>query len=271
HTRLETCARIRIRAQRSPSRIDLRQRRIQLCSGPELSRTCIALQLTNTRTAVGKQDVDRYRRAERQNRREPELARQLKHSRESESMPLIVRRWTILAPQVVRVDRPIRERNLIVVGVVERARQRVRRSKLRVCCKALLDTQQQAVVLRAHARLEVLHEVRSTDDRIKRYRTDNTTDNEVCTDVAHVIGAKGKVFAQLALNSDIDLVDHRVLKIIVDDVDAARSSARQNESGERICQRGSARRNHAVDRIEKKLRWNEEKITGANLHRQRAT
>src|ERR1043166_598131 len=100
-------------------------------------------------------------------------------------MSLIVRRRTVFTAQVVGVYRPVRERNLIVVGVVERARQRVRRSKLVVLRETLLQTQQQAVVLSPHTRLEVLHDVWSTDDGIEGHCADHTTDDEVRADVAH--------------------------------------------------------------------------------------
>ncbi len=66
-------------------------------------------------------------------------------------------------------------------------------------------------------------------------------------------------------------MDHRILQIVVDDIDAACSCARQNKSRERVCERRRARRKHAVHRIEKKLRRDKENVAGANFNRQSAT
>src|ERR1043165_6079086 len=185
-------------------------------------------------------------------------------------MTLIVWRWAILATQVVRIYRPIRKRDLIVVRVVIRTRKSVRGSKLVMIRKPSFETQQQPVVLRSHTRFEILHDVRSANDRIERHGSDDATDDEVGANVAHVIGTESKLATKLALHARVHLLDHRVLEIIVDDVDAAGSGAGQHKSGERVRKRRGARRKHAVDRIEKKRRRNEKKISGANLDRQRA-
>src|SRR6185503_13271960 len=126
-------------------------------------------------------------------------------------MTLIVRCRPILATQIIRVYRTIRKRNLIVIGIVERARQRVRRSKLVITRKTLFETQQQTVILRSHTRLEVLHDLWSTDDRIEMHGADNTPDDEVCADVTHVVSANREVLGELTLYADVHLVDHRVL------------------------------------------------------------
>ena len=57
--------------------------------------------------------------------------------------------------QVIRVDRAVGERDLIVVGVVEGFRQRVGRAQLIAVREAFLDAQEQPVVLRLDARFQV--------------------------------------------------------------------------------------------------------------------
>ena len=79
--------------------------------------------------AVGHQDVHRHAGRDRPDRRDADAAGRVPHAGEREAMPLIVRRRAVLAAQVVRIDRPVRERNLIVVRVVERLRQRVGRAE----------------------------------------------------------------------------------------------------------------------------------------------
>src|SRR5215213_187297 len=66
-------------------------------------------------------------------------------------------------------------------------------------------------------------------------------------------------------------MDGGVLKIVVDDVDAAGPGSGQDEASERVCERRSAWRKDAVHRIEKERRRNKEKITGTNFDRERAT
>src|SRR5688500_16569483 len=90
-------------------------------------------------------------------------------------------------------------------------------------------------------------------------------------DVANVVGAQREVVAELLLNADIHLLDHRILEIVVDDVDASGACARQNKTCERIRERRRAGRKHAVDRIEKKLWRNEKQVSGAHFNGQRAT
>src|SRR5215208_521174 len=126
-------------------------------------------------------------------------------------MTLIVWRWTVFPAQIVRVYWSIRERNLIVVGIIIRTRQSVRGTKLQAIRKSLFQTQQQPVVIRAHARLQILNYFRTTDDGIKRHSTDNATDDEMRAGVAHVIGPKHELVTKLALHSNIKLMDHRVL------------------------------------------------------------
>src|SRR5262249_41661216 len=67
------------------------------------------------------------------------------------------------------------------------------------------------------------------------------------------------------------LVDHRVLHIVVDDVDTTGARARQHETRERVCQRRRRRRKDTIHRIEQKLRWNKENITGTHFDRKRAS
>src|SRR6185369_5676471 len=105
-------------------------------------------------------------------------------------MTLIVWRWPILAAQVVRVYRSIRKRNLIIVGVVVRSRQRVRSPKLIPVRKAPFETHYEPVIVCPDTRLEVLHDIRSAHDGIERHGANHATDNEMRTDVANVIRAQ---------------------------------------------------------------------------------
>src|SRR6185369_3535847 len=100
------------------------------------------------------------------------------------------------------------------------------------------------------------------DNGIEGNRANHASYDEVCADVANVVGAQDQLVAELLLNADAHLVDHRVLEIVVDDVDATRTCAWQHETGERIRERRRARRKHAVHGIEKKRRWNEEQVSG---------
>src|SRR5687768_13467655 len=90
-------------------------------------------------------------------------------------MALIVWRWPILQLQVVRIQWPIGKRNLIVVRVIESFRERVRSAQLIPGRESFLETQQQPVILRLHARLEIHNGVRSTYNRIENssYRASN--------------------------------------------------------------------------------------------------
>src|SRR6185503_18304277 len=120
-------------------------------------------------------------------------------------------------------------------------------------------------------RLQILHDVWSTHNRIEWHRADDAADNEMRAKVAHVVCTHDKLIAQLALYAGVHLVHHRVLQIVVDDVDATGAGARQHKSRERVCERRSRRRKHAVYRIEKKRRWDKEQIAGADLNRQRTS
>src|SRR5690348_4820408 len=103
-------------------------------------------------------------------------------------MTLIIRRGTVIQVQVLRIERSVRERNLIVVCKVERFRQRVRSTKLEVASVTFLQTHQEPVVLRSHTRLEIGDCIWSTDNGIEN-SSNRTTDDEVGSEVMQVIGS----------------------------------------------------------------------------------
>src|ERR1041384_6063153 len=122
-------------------------------------------------------------------------------------MALIVRRWPILQLQVVRVQRTIRKRDLIVVRVIERLRQRIRSTQLIPGGKSFLETQQQPVTLRLHTRLEIHNRIGPTHDRIEN-STNRATDDEMRAEVEQGIRAHD-VIGKLSLNAEVNLLDHR--------------------------------------------------------------
>src|SRR3954453_11570669 len=78
-------------------------------------------------------------------------------------MALIVRRRTVLAMQIVRIDWRVCKGNLIVVGVVKRLCQCVGAMELIAACKAAVHTEPQPVIMCVHARLEIRNSFRSAD------------------------------------------------------------------------------------------------------------
>src|SRR6185436_12870485 len=102
--------------------------------------------LWNSLTSVRDQDVHWNSRTDCQDRRHFESIGQLKNSGEGKSMSLIIRSRPIFQLQVVGVDWSVRKRNLIVVRIVERLRERVPRKELCPARQTLLQGKKQAVV-----------------------------------------------------------------------------------------------------------------------------
>src|SRR5262245_7016418 len=106
--------------------------------------------------------------------------------------------------------------------------------------ESLFETNEQPVVFRFDARLQIGNGIRSTDNRIE-YGTDGTSNDEVRAEVVQVVCSKHVVASKLTLNSEIELLDHRVLHRVVDDIDAPRSGAGKDESRKWIRQSGRSR------------------------------
>src|SRR5262249_497564 len=132
-----------------------------------------------------------------------------------------------------RIDRPIEKRYLVIVGVVERLRQRVRRADLVAVGIAFLNTQEEPVILGLDTRLQVDHAVRAADNGIED-ASNRPADDEMRPEVMQVIGLDYEVASKFTLNSEVALLNHRVLKVVVDDVYAGSPSAWKRESSEWI-------------------------------------
>ena len=207
------------------------------------------------------QDVHRHARGQRPDRRQAEAGRRVPRRRQREAVPLIVGRRAVLPVQVVGVDRPVAERNLVVVGVVERLGEGVRRAHAQTLRQPPLDAREQGVVVRAHARFEVDDAVGSADDRVED-DADVTPDDEVRPERVDAVQPHAPLVAHLVLDAQVELLRLRVLHRVVDDVDPRRAGARQDEAGERV---GDARRKRR-----QALRPEEEHVAGAHFDRQRA-
>ena len=66
-------------------------------------------------------------------------------------MALIVGRRPVLEPQIVWIDRPTGERDLIIVRVIERFRQSVGSPQLIVVRETLFGAHKQAIIFRLDA------------------------------------------------------------------------------------------------------------------------
>ena len=110
--------------------------------------------------------------------------------------------------------------------------------------RTLLDAQQQPVILCLNARFQIYHGVWSTNHRIED-GADGASNDEMRAEIVQVVGAQHVVISKLPLNADIHLLHHRVLHSVVDDINARRPRARQDEPGKRISQCRRARRKHA--------------------------
>ena len=177
-------------------------------------------------------------------------------------MPLIVRRRTVLASQVVRVDRAVAERDLIVVGVVVGLARTCTRRGTRIGRKAPLELDEQGIVVRLRARLEVDDAVGTADDRVE-HRADGAPDDEVGAVVVHDIDANTCRRPSWRSTPSRHLVHLRVLQSRVDDVDARGAGAGQDKPGERVRRARGERRHEAGRGVD------EEQVAGADLDRQR--
>ena len=178
-------------------------------------------------------------------------------------MPLIIGSRPVLPAEIVGIDRPIGEWNLIVVGVVERRRQRVREAEPQPG-SAPLGADEQCVVVRVHARFEVDDAIRSADHGIE-HLANGPAGNEMRADVVDTVDAKDNLPGERALEPKVPLLHTRILQSIIDDVDSRRAGAGKNEPGEGVGKRRRDGRKPSGCRIQK------EHIAGPYFDRQRAT
>src|SRR5215831_4431796 len=90
----------------------------------------VALQQRDAGAAVRQENVHRDSRRNRPYRREHEFEWQCEIPGQSESMTLIVGRGTVVEPEIIRIEGTARKRDLIIIRIVERFRQRVRDAEL---------------------------------------------------------------------------------------------------------------------------------------------
>ena len=109
--------------------------------------------------------------------------------------------------------------------------------------KALIDGQEERIVIRIDARLQVLHRVRTADHRLI-HRTDRNAKNEVGAEIVDTVSTHNPVLGELPLEAEIELLQLGVLHGIVDDVDSRSACDRNDEPGERIRQRRRTWRKH---------------------------
>ena len=157
-----------------------------------------------------------------------------KRAGEGEAVPPVVRARPELTLQVVRIEGPAREGDLVVVRVVFRLGQGVGGQEA-VSSAALLQGHQQTLVARAHARLQVQHAVGAAHHGVED-RADPPSDDEVGALVVEAVGAQEEVFEKAHLGAQVPLLDLGGLHAVVDDVDAAGARARQDEPGEGVRQ-----------------------------------
>src|SRR5262249_29720238 len=141
--------------------------------------------------------------------------------------------------------------------------ERIRRSKLIVIRPALFKAHNQRVVLGLDARLEIYDPIRPSDYRVED-RSDRAADDEVSSEIVQIVGSHREVPADLALESNVRLLDHRILHFVVDDVDSSRTCSGQDKPGERIRETRRKRRKLT-------LLIQEEKVSGAHLDRKRTS
>ena len=166
-----------------------------------------------------------------------------------------------LAPQISRIDRAVQERDLVVIGVVESLRQRVRGAEAVAAGERPIDRQHQGVVFRPGARFDVHHAIGPADHRIEHF-ADGSTDQEMGSPVVDNVDAGARTEDRL-LDAEVKFLDHRVLQVRVDDIDARGAGSRQDEARERVRDRWRERRQPASVRIE------EEHVAGPDFDGQR--
>ena len=104
-----------------------------------------------------------------------------------------------------------------------------------------LGADEQRIVVRVHARFEVDDAIGAAHDWIE-HLADPATDDEVCAEIVHAVDAQHDARRQLLLIAEVELLDRRVLQRVVDDVDARRAGAGEDEPGEGIGRRRRKRR-----------------------------
>jgi hypothetical protein len=110
--------------------------------------------------------------------------------------------------QVQRIDGAIAERDLVIVRIVQRLRQRVGGMELVVVREAVIDRKEQRVVMRVDAGFQVLDHVRSSDHRVVDL-SDRHSQDEVRSKIVNAIGAHHPVLGELILDSKIELLHRR--------------------------------------------------------------
>src|SRR4051812_43964921 len=112
----------------------------------EEASTSVALQRGNARRAVRQKDIHRHAGGDGQKRREAQTEGRIEEARKRKAMALVVGRRPVFQLQVVGINGAVRERNLIVVGVVKRLRERVGGAELKATRVPLFDAQEQPVI-----------------------------------------------------------------------------------------------------------------------------
>src|SRR6059058_5628492 len=108
-------------------------------------------------------------------------------------MSLVVRRRAEFEMQIIRIERPIRKRDLIVIGVIERFRKRVAGPELIAVRQSFLNAQIHRVVEKVYARFEIYHAIRTADYGIIDH-ADVTAGDKMRSEVMNDIGFKDEVF-----------------------------------------------------------------------------
>ena len=181
--------------------------RVQLRSRVELPAAGVALKHRDARLGVRHHDVHRHAGRDRPERRDVHTAGTSVWPDSDEPMATIVRRRSPLLPEVVRIDRAVEERDLIVVGVVECLRQRVADAEAVAPAERPIERQQQRVVLRLGARLDVHDAIGSADNGVEDL-ADGAADQEVDALVVHHVDARAQCRRCALLDADMELV-HR--------------------------------------------------------------
>lgn len=164
---------------------------------------------------------------------------QVHDARQHQAVALVIGRRTVLAMEVSRIDGTVGEGNLVVVGVIERLGEGVGGVEGEMARERMIDGQKERVVVGVDARLQVLDRVRTANHRVE-HGANRHADDEVGAEVVNTIGAKHPVSSELGLEAEVELLHHRVLHFVVDDVDAAGTGAGNDEAGEGIAEGGRA-------------------------------
>src|SRR5262249_34231113 len=113
------------------------------------------------------------------------------------------------------------------------------------------------------ARFQIDDAIRSADNRIED-RANRAPDDEMSAEVVQVIGANCKRWSNLLLDAEVKLLHHRILQVVINDIDAACPGTGKNDAGKGRGKEGRERRNSSCGGIKK------EEITGEYLDGKRA-